>query len=246
MFHVKHPSPRRRRRRCREVLAQAPGRPRQAERACPCPLSRRRTWRSRAMRAAGVMPGIRPAWPRVAGRIRLQLGPAFRREGADGAVVEPSRQIQGLVPAESQDVGLLPVEIAGIAAFDLELLGDRRRQVRQLGPEPGQLAQPHIRPAEKLEGRAPDAVLGDGEAGGADLAGAGAEAGQLRPRLGQGLRSWPRRPGGGRHRRSPRLRPGRSAADRHCRPAAIRRILGPGGEHAIGLVGARGSPDRRS
>ena len=94
------------------------------------------------MSAAGVMPGMRAACPKVAGESRSSLLACFGRKSTHAAIIEIGRQMQLLVPAKGQDIGLLALEIAGIAPVDLQLLGDLRRECSQLGPDAASSGKP--------------------------------------------------------------------------------------------------------
>ena len=133
MFHVK------------QGPARAPARDRSAARSEPSRRSRCRAApigsggrtalaaaadvrRPASVSAAGVMPSMRPAWPMVRGRMRLQLLPDFVGQARQRRVVELVGQLEAFVAPIGCDVGGLAVQIDGVFGVDLELL--RRSSAR--------------------------------------------------------------------------------------------------------------------
>ena len=185
------------------------------------------------------MPGIRPAWPRVAGLSEASLLAALGRKPTHGAVVEIGRQQQGLVPPEGQDIGLLPVQIAGIMPVGLQLQGHVGPNSASSGQMPGELGEPDAAMGEKLHGRTPLAVLGYRKPGRFQRRGRGRERGQPRARLRQGRGLGGKGGAAARPDRAPGLAQRGQAQVGIVGPQA-KPIFGPRGEHAIGLVGAPG------
>ena len=85
--------------------------------------------------AAGVMPSMACALAMVAGR----MATSFWRSSADrpgiSCVVDPVRDLAGLVAPNGLDVVALAVEVDRVLRVDVELIEDRRGQGADLGPD---------------------------------------------------------------------------------------------------------------
>ena len=130
--------------------------------------------------AAGVTPGMRPAWPTVAGRTSVESLAHLVRQAGELRIVEVLRQSRFLVARGARDLFLLPLDVARVAGAHLDLGADLRRQpridrqrrvalARVRTGEPLRRAREleerfvaHLRSPQQLEGRG---VLGEGRGG---------------------------------------------------------------------------------
>ena len=89
------------------------------------------------MRAAGVTPSIRAAWPSVTWTDPAELERCLGGKTLDGGIVEARGQGEAFVAPERQNVCVLAIQITCILAVDLELLHHIGRKTTDFRPDGG-------------------------------------------------------------------------------------------------------------
>ena len=102
---------------------------------------------------------MRPACPIVRGRIAASFCLHFVGQTRKRREVEIVRQLQAFVAPKSGDIGGLAIQVDRIFRIDLELLGNFRIELAEPRPDARQIPRTDRRIGQKLEGRAPLAVL---------------------------------------------------------------------------------------
>ena len=83
-------------------------------------------WTSNVAISAGLMPLIRPAWPRERGWIRSSFFAGLGAELGDRPIIEVARKRLVFQSPKSFDLLELAIDVAGVLRFDRDLLPDRR------------------------------------------------------------------------------------------------------------------------